>query len=168
MSTASVNRIREKPAPYASSPCYLHEVDPPGASKRPRGVQIKRVYDSPSPADGRRVLVDRLWPRGITKERAALDEWLRDLAPSTSLRKWFGHSPERWAEFTRRYKAELRASKQRVDLLKQCAQHARLTLLYGARDPQFNHAIVLRDAIEKAHQRSSAQTAARLQARRLK
>ncbi len=108
-------------------------------------VKLKRVYDEPQRADGVRILVDRLWPRGISKEDAGLDEWIRDIAPSDRLRKWFGHQPERWTEFQRRYKKELSAPDCRdiVKRLKKIAGIATVTLLYAAKDDQHNNAVVL-------------------------
>ena len=112
---------------------------------RPHAIRIKRVYESPSPDDGRRVLVDRLWPRGLSKERARLDGWLREVAPSTELRRWFGHDPSRWDEFQRRYEQELAAPERREALaaLARFAREDTLTLLYGARDTEHNEAQVL-------------------------
>ena len=104
---------------------------------------IKRIYDEPSTKDGYRVLVDRLWPRGVSKERAQVDTWLKEVAPSPELRTWFAHDPERFKEFSIRYEKELRtnpAVKQLRDSLK---EHTNVTLLYGARDPKVNHATVL-------------------------
>jgi uncharacterized protein YeaO (DUF488 family) len=112
-------------------------------------VRIRRVYEPPPPADGYRVLVDRLWPRGLSKEAARIDAWLRDLAPSDELRRWFGHDPARWPAFCARYRAELRAEPRR-SLLADLASRARagpVTLLYAARDPARNNAVVLRDAL---------------------
>lgn len=105
---------------------------------------IKRVYEQPAAADGRRVLVDRVWPRGIKKADANLALWLKDVAPSTGLRKWFGHDPAKWDEFQRRYRAELDGSPA-LDELKKLAAQGRLTLVYAARDEQHNNAVVLRD-----------------------
>jgi len=105
-------------------------------------VSIKRVYEPASPKDGRRVLVDRLWPRGVSKAKARLDAWLKDVAPSTELRQWFGHRPERWAEFRRRYLAELRGNPA-VGTLREMAVSGPLTLLYGAKDADHNDAVVL-------------------------
>src|SRR5262249_15383836 len=93
--------VKKKERAYSSPACTLHEFEP--------GLRIKRVYDDPAPTDGFRVLVDRLWPRGLTKKKAALDLWARDMAPSSALRKWFAHDPGRYPEFRRRYRAELRA-----------------------------------------------------------
>lgn len=110
-------------------------------------IHIKRVYDAPARSDGKRILVDRVWPRGIRKQDAALDAWLRDLAPSTELRKWFAHDPDHWPEFRRRYRAELRKHSPELRALRQQAARQRVTLLYGARDPKFNQAVVLREVL---------------------
>jgi len=110
-------------------------------------IRLKRAYLPPSPEDGARVLVDRLWPRGLNKSDAAIDRWLKDLAPSSELRRWFGHDPCRWDEFRRRYEAEL---VQRVDLLDELramARTGRLTLVFAARDETHNQAVVLRDIL---------------------
>jgi uncharacterized protein YeaO (DUF488 family) len=113
-------------------------------------VRLQRVYDPPSGAAGKRVLVDRVWPRGVKKEDLHLDLWLKDVAPSTSLRKWFGHDPKRWQEFGKRYRAELRdpALKPQLDELRALARKGPVTLLYGARDREHNQAVVLRDLLE--------------------
>jgi uncharacterized protein YeaO (DUF488 family) len=104
----------------------------------------KRVYDPPARDDGFRVLVDRLWPRGLSKVRAKVDLWLKDVAPSNALRKWFGHDPARWSEFVRRYRAELKTQKDAVaELRKIRKSHPRVTLLYGARDTEHNNAVAL-------------------------
>jgi uncharacterized protein YeaO (DUF488 family) len=100
---------RKRPRAYSSPACYLHELSPAHKLAHRGDIQIKRIYDEADAADGLRVLVDRLWPRGISKQRAALDDWLADLAPSTALRKWFHRDATRWLEFGRRYRAELRA-----------------------------------------------------------
>jgi len=109
-------------------------------------LRLKRVYEAPGEDDGVRVLVDRLWPRGLSKDKAALDVWAKEIAPSTELRKWFGHEPARWAEFQRRYTAELDANAAAVDaLLAQLDDDRPVTLVYGARDTEHNGAVVLRD-----------------------
>ncbi len=115
-------------------------------------VKVKRAYEPPSRSDGYRVLVDRLWPRGVKKEAARLDLWAKDLAPSPALRTWFGHDPARFAEFARRYHAELRAGPARALLaeLARRAAHGTVTLVYGARDEEHNGAVVLRDALDAA------------------
>ena len=106
-------------------------------------IKIKRVYLQPGEEDGMRVLVDRLWPRGLTKEKASVDLWLKEIAPSTELRKWFGHDPEKWKEFQTRYRAELRQNTEQVSLLKQEAAKGVVTLLFGAKDEEHNEAVVL-------------------------
>jgi uncharacterized protein YeaO (DUF488 family) len=111
-------------------------------------VKVKRVYEPRSTADGLRVLVDRLWPRGLTKERAAVDLWLKDLAPSTELRKWFGHEPTKWKQFQTRYRTELREKKDSIELLKEKSKERTLTLLFGARDEEHNEALVLKKVLE--------------------
>ena len=111
-------------------------------------VHIKRVYDPPSRSDGYRVLVDRIWPRGVKKADAALDEWLRELAPSPELRKWFDHDPERWSTFQKRYRAELRERKSQLEALRQQAARRPVTLLYGAKDRRFNQAVVIQKVLQ--------------------
>ena len=106
-------------------------------------ISVKRVYDPPGPDDGRRVLVDRLWPRGLRKEAAHLDDWLRDIAPSDELRRWYGHAPERWPEFERRYREEL-LQPPRAALLDRLANNAPLTLLTATKDVDHSNAAVLR------------------------
>jgi len=110
-------------------------------------VRIKRIYDEADPEDGHRVLVDRLWPRGISRERAALDEWRKDLAPSPELRTWWRHDPERFAEFADRYRAELAASRAADDFRAAVRARPLTTLLFAAHDPRINHAVVLRDVL---------------------
>ncbi|HWK67485.1 MAG TPA: DUF488 domain-containing protein [Rhizobiaceae bacterium] len=111
-------------------------------------LHLKRVYEPPAEDDGLRVLVDRLWPRGLTKEEAAIDLWLKDIAPSPELRRWFGHDPGKWLEFRRRYRAELDEKKEEVETLRKRAGKERMTLLYGAKDEMHNQAVVLREFIE--------------------
>ncbi|HWU48421.1 MAG TPA: DUF488 domain-containing protein [Asticcacaulis sp.] len=106
-------------------------------------VVVKRIYAEPDPADGTRVLVDRVWPRGIKKTRAALDLWLKDIAPSTELRKWFGHDPARWEAFQTRYRAELDAMPDVVARLRELTQRGKVTLLFAAHDDVHNNAVVL-------------------------
>lgn len=110
-------------------------------------VLIKRAYLPPSPEDGVRVLVDRLWPRGVRKTDAAIDRWLREVAPSTELRRWFGHAPSRWEEFRRRYKAELSRNTALLTELRTIARERRVTLVYAARDELHNEAVVLREVL---------------------
>lgn len=113
-------------------------------------IRTKRVYDEPQPEDGYRVLIDRLWPRGLSRERARLDEWARDLAPSDGLGKWFGHDPERFDEFSQRYRKELRSCTDRIDTLRGRAKRGRVTILYGARDKQHNNAVVLAKLLRRS------------------
>lgn len=118
-------------------------------------LRLKRAYEPPDPSDGRRILVDRLWPRGVSKERAAIDEWMKEIAPSAELRRWFGHDPEKWPEFRRRYKQELRARANLVREIAKLASRGRVTLVYGARDEAHNDAVVLA-AVVRTHMRRSA------------
>jgi uncharacterized protein YeaO (DUF488 family) len=113
-----------------------------------RLIQLKRVYEEPSREDGLRILVDRLWPRGLSKQRAAVDLWLKDVAPSTELRKWFGHDPAKWQEFQARYRQELRERQPTLQLLKEKCQEQTVTLVYGARDQEHNEALVLKRILE--------------------
>ena len=110
-------------------------------------VRLKRAYDAPAPDDGTRILIDRLWPRGVKKADAAIDEWMREIAPSTELRKWFGHDPRRWEEFRRRYQAEIRQHTDEYKRLRALAQHGRITLVFSARDEAHNDAVVLKDLL---------------------
>ena len=107
-------------------------------------IALKRVYEPAAEEDGRRILVDRLWPRGLTKEKAAVDLWLKDIAPSTELRKWFGHDPEKWVEFQKRYLAELKNNPAAVEQLRAELKAGKVTLLYGARDDEHNEALVIK------------------------
>lgn len=115
--------------------------------KRNPDIRIKRVYEAPDESDGYRVLVDRLWPRGLKKEAAALDAWHRELAPSDALRRWFGHDVARWPEFRRRYVEELRDKEEALEALRAVARERRLTLLFAARDEAHNDAVVLREVL---------------------
>jgi uncharacterized protein YeaO (DUF488 family) len=110
-------------------------------------VKLKRAYEPPSTDDGTRILVDRLWPRGVTKKRAAIDQWMKDVAPSTELRKWFGHDPERWDEFRRRYAKEVRQRAELLNQLRSLARQGPITLVYSAYDEKHNDAVELRDMI---------------------
>jgi uncharacterized protein YeaO (DUF488 family) len=112
-------------------------------------VRLRRVYELPTPEDGRRILVDRLWPRGVSKARAALDAWAKDVAPSSDLRRWFGHDPARWEEFKRRYRQELAAHPEALRPLLEAAAEGPLTLVYGARDERHNEAVVLQRVLEE-------------------
>ncbi|HET8701726.1 MAG TPA: DUF488 domain-containing protein [Nitrococcus sp.] len=112
-------------------------------------VQIKRIYDVPAAEDGYRVLVDRMWPRGLAKGEARIDRWLKEVAPSTELRRWFGHEPGRWDEFRKRYRDELKGSDALVHELVEKARDTPVTLLFSARDQQHNQAVVLREWLEE-------------------
>ena len=120
---------------------------------RPRGtrcaVGLKRAYERPTPGDGIRVLVDRLWPRGLSKSELAIDFWLRDVAPSDALRRWYGHDPQRWRSFATKYRAQLAHRTEPLRLLDDLRRRGRVTLLYGARDVTRNHAVVLRAVLEE-------------------
>ena len=110
-------------------------------------IQIKRVYEPPAKTDGFRVLVDRVWPRWLSKSDAAVDLWMKDVAPSTELRKWFNHEPARWKVFQEKYRAELRQRSSELDELKAHAAKRRLTLIYSARDTEHNQALVLQEVL---------------------
>ncbi|WP_241649222.1 DUF488 domain-containing protein [Paenirhodobacter populi] len=110
-------------------------------------IHLKRAYEPALPGDGVRVLVDRLWPRGISKEVAQLDDWMKDVAPSTDLRKWFGHDPAKWPEFQHRYREELASRGADLDRLRDLARKGTLTLIYAAHDEAHNDAVVLRDVL---------------------
>lgn len=112
-------------------------------------VPIRRVYEEPSRNDGTRILIDRLWPRGLTKEKARVDLWLKDIAPSADLRQWFSHDPAKWKEFERRYRAELEANQAVVTQLRTTLQHGPATLVYSAKDTQHNDAVVLKAYLEE-------------------
>jgi uncharacterized protein YeaO (DUF488 family) len=111
-------------------------------------VMLKRVYDPPAKADGERVLVDRLWPRGLTKVKAKVDLWLKDVAPSTELRKWFGHDPEKWTEFKKRYRVELKNNPALSELL-ELSRQGDITLVYAAKDQLHNEAVVLKQILDR-------------------
>ena len=112
-----------------------------------RRIRLKRAYLPATAADGTRILVDRLWPRGVRKSAAAIDLWIKDVAPSTALRKWFAHDPERWPGFRRRYAAELRDHRDELVELRALARRKRVTLIFAAHDERHNHAVVLRRAL---------------------
>ena len=125
-------------------------------AKRIPQISLIRAYEHNDSEEGHRVLVDRLWPRGITKAKLGLDEWLKTIAPTTELRHWFHHAPERWTEFKKRYRKELSDNTQDVEKLIQTARERPLVLIYGARDEEHNHAIVLRDfLLAKVHRRKA-------------
>ncbi|HKO20797.1 MAG TPA: DUF488 family protein [Acidobacteriaceae bacterium] len=110
---------------------------------------MKRAYEKPDSTDGFRILVDRLWPRGLSKQAAHIDLWLKDVAPSAELRKWFSHDPAKWTEFQRRYRAELKEKKQLLDTIKAQARTSRVTLIYSAKDEEHNDAIVLLEMLKR-------------------
>jgi uncharacterized protein YeaO (DUF488 family) len=110
-------------------------------------IKLKRVYAEPSPDDGTRILVDRLWPRGLTKEKAAVDLWLKEVAPSNELRKWFAHDPTKWPEFKTRYRAELKQKPDQLAALKQATAKGTTSLLFGAKDEEHNEAVVLQELL---------------------
>ncbi|HWU73212.1 MAG TPA: DUF488 domain-containing protein [Sphingomonas sp.] len=110
-------------------------------------IRLKRAYEQPDDADGLRILVDRLWPRGVTKAKAAIDEWIKEIAPSAALRQWFGHDPARWDAFRDRYRIELAGHPDLLDRLRDLARAGPVTLVYSARDKAHNDAVVLRDVL---------------------
>ena len=114
---------------------------------RPERIRLKRAYEPASRGDGKRILVDRLWPRGVKKTEAAIDGWFKDLSPSTELRKWFGHDPARWEEFRRRFASELSQHPEALHKLRELARNGPVTLVYAAHDESHNDAIVLRDVL---------------------
>jgi uncharacterized protein YeaO (DUF488 family) len=135
----------DAPLAWGQGRCGRHAASAGGMSAM---VQLKRVYEKPAKADGLRILVDRLWPRGLTKQRAAVDEWLKELAPSTELRKWFAHDPDKWKEFQSRYRKELQEQKEALSLLKEKSKEQTVTLVYGARDEEHNEAVVLKQVLD--------------------
>jgi uncharacterized protein YeaO (DUF488 family) len=110
-------------------------------------IKIKRVYEKPGKEDGSRILVDRLWPRGLTKEKAALNLWLKDIAPTTELRKWFNHDPAKWNEFIKKYLKELKENEESVSILKDFLKKGPVTLIYAAKDEAHNEALVIKDFV---------------------
>jgi len=112
-------------------------------------IKIKRVYEQPDKDDGSRILVDRLWPRGLTKEKAIVNLWLKEIAPSTELRKWFGHDPDKWEKFRGRYETEIRHKDDLINMLKRKASEGTITLIYAARDEKHNQALVLKQFLER-------------------
>jgi len=114
-----------------------------------RPIRLKRVYEPPSLSDGVRILVDRLWPRGLSRQDAAADFWLKDAAPSSALRRWYGHDTRRWKRFARKYRSELAREPEVLDLLDDLRRRTPVTLLFGARDEAHSHAVVLRKIIDE-------------------
>jgi len=136
----SPEELREPSSPV----CYLREFD--DLSTPAANVCIKRAYEPASRTDGARILIDRLWPRGVKRSSLAIDAWLKDVAPSAALRTWFHQDPEkRWPEFQKRYRAELRSRSEALQPLSEALRRGKLTLVYGARDPNHNHALILRE-----------------------
>ena len=116
-------------------------------SIRASNVRLKRAYEPPAPEDGTRILIDRLWPRGVSKDEASLDRWMKQVAPSATLRTWFGHDPDRWNAFRRRYRAELKEQAAELSDLRRLARDGAITLVYSARDEIHNDAVVLRNVL---------------------
>jgi uncharacterized protein YeaO (DUF488 family) len=114
----------------------------------PMDIQLKRIYDSADPEDGYRVLVDRIWPRGISKDKAKVDLWPKELAPSKELRQWFGHEPDKWPEFKRRYFKELRQQEENLQPLREASQKARVTLVFASKEERYNNAAALKAFLE--------------------
>jgi uncharacterized protein YeaO (DUF488 family) len=113
-------------------------------------IMLKRVYEEPLESDGTRILVDRLWPRGLTKEKARVDVWLKEIAPSTELRKWFNHEPSKWLKFKKRYQAEMIKNTETLSALKKHLSNGKATILYGAKDEEHNDAVVVKEFLESA------------------
>ena len=136
---------------YASPPCFMHEVDPAYLFAMPYEardrIRTKKIHDGPAPQDGRRVLVERLWPRGVSKTAAALDSWERDVAPSAELRKWYDHEASKWPEFRRRYRAELAEKAEALRPLLEAARQGPVTLLFSTRELERNSATLLREVL---------------------
>jgi uncharacterized protein YeaO (DUF488 family) len=118
-------------------------------------IKIKRAYDEVSPDDGERILVDRLWPRGIKKDEAKIDEWMKEIAPSNELRKWFAHDPSKWKEFKKRYMEELKDQSTLIEILINRAKRGNITLIFSARETEHNNAVVLSELISKRERRKS-------------
>lgn len=112
-------------------------------------VNFKRAYEEPSAQDGFRILIDRLWPRGLTKEKAAIDLWLKDIAPSTELRKWFNHDPEKWKDFQKKYRSEIKTNPECLGQIKDKMKEGKVTLVYSAKDEAHNDAVVLAEFLNK-------------------
>ncbi len=112
-------------------------------------IKIKRIYEDPSDGDGYRILIDRIWPRGVSKEDAKLDDWNKDIAPTTKLRKWFHHDPDKFDEFAKKYRKELDGKKEDLEKIRKKAKDQTITLLYGAKDTEHNQAVVLQKVLKK-------------------
>lgn len=122
---------------------------PSRPKRRPSSIAIKRAYDKPSPQDGARILIDRLWPRGLSKAKLKIDAWPRELTPSTDLRKWYGHEPARFAEFRRRYRAELAANAKELGALRAMVRGRAATLITATREVDLSHAVVMREMLQR-------------------
>jgi uncharacterized protein YeaO (DUF488 family) len=118
-------------------------------TKERRTIRLKRVYDAPEKSDGCRILVDRLWPRGLTKEKAQVDLWAKEIAPSTELRKWYAHDPEKWPELKRRYAAELDANPEQLEAIMKEVKKGVVTFLFASKEERFNSAVALKEYIER-------------------
>ena len=123
-------------------------------------IKIKRVYDYSSKDDGKRILIDRLWPRGLKKEDAQIDEWIKDIAPSNQLRKWFNHDPKKWDEFNSRFFTELRGNREMVEGIINAARKGTVTLLFGSKEERFNNAVALKEYIDARMHASEREKAA--------
>jgi len=123
-------------------------------------IKIKRIYDHPSKDDGKRILIDRLWPRGLKKEDAQIDEWIKDIAPSNQLRKWFNHDPKKWDEFKSRFFTELRGNREMVEGIINAARKGTVTLLFGSKEERFNNAVALKEYIDARMHASEREKAA--------
>ena len=123
-------------------------------------LKIKRVYDPPSPNDGKRILIDRLWPRGLKKEDAKVDDWIKEVAPSTELRTWYGHDPKKWSEFERRFFSELQRRQDLVEGIVSASRKGTVTLLFGSREERFNNAVALKEFVEARMSASERKKAA--------
>lgn len=123
-------------------------------------IQIKRVYDQPSQNDGKRILIDRLWPRGFKKEDARIDQWIKEVAPSNELRKWFNHDPGKWAEFKKRFFAELQGNRGMVEEIVNLARKGTVTLLFSSKEERFNNAVALKEYIDSRMKASARKKAA--------
>jgi uncharacterized protein YeaO (DUF488 family) len=123
-------------------------------------IKIKRIYEKPSKDDGKRILIDRLWPRGLKKEDASIDQWIKEIAPSNELRKWFNHDPNRWDEFKNRFFAELRGEREFIEGIIDMARKGRVTLLFGSKEERFNNAVALKEYLKKRMDASERKKAA--------
>lgn len=139
--------MRKRATAQGCTGCGLRDGVIMGDTIKPADLHLKRAYEPPDWRDGRRILVDRLWPRGLSKTAAGIDEWLKELAPSTELRKWFGHDPGKWNEFRRRYRNEIEGHPEELKHLRDLARQSRVTLIYSAHDERHNDAVVLREAL---------------------